>query len=231
MTVLRDIDKIIIHVPKTGGSSVRWPAIKKFGNRYACQHCNIKMLPGIYKDFKKITFIRNPIDWYASRYFFDNKKYKNGAIKKEPFSDALSEDYSLDFETTLKRMLNLTETFKDERIFSLFKSKVLREVNNNYQTWWVSYFDDIDGLKPEDFGGKSLYQWFIDICGVYECDSIYRLEDQYSFGMKREFGEDIKLIHKNRTGRKPSREIYSKDSEILVKNVDSEIFKEFGYKL
>lgn len=230
MTILRDIKTVIIHVPKTGGSSVRWSAMNKFNSRYACQHCAYKMLPEKFKDYRKITFVRNPLEWYASRFFFDKKKWDmRGRAKREPFTDALSDEYSLTFKQTLPRMLNLTETFKDQRVFNSFKDKLRKEANNNYQVWWVSYFDDIEALTPEDFGNKSLYQWFLDICGVENCDAVYRLEDQYAYGMKREFGEDIELMRKNVTGRRKSEDIYTPEMSNSVIQVERDFMKKYGY--
>lgn len=230
MTVLKDIETIIIHVPKTGGSSVRWPAISKYNTRYTCQHCAYKMLPEKFDSYRKITFVRHPIEWYASRFFFDKKKWDmQDRAKREPFTDALSDAYMLTFKQTLPRMLNLTEAFRDKRVFKSFKEKVRREVNNNYQAWWVSYFDDIEALTPEDFGNKSLYQWFVDINGVKHCDAVYRLEDQYESGMKFEFGEDVELLHKNVTGRRKSEDIYTADMRNSVIQTEIEFIKEFGY--
>jgi len=228
MTILRDIQTVIIHVPKTGGSSVRWPAVDKFNVRHTCQHCAYKMLPDKFKDYRKITFVRNPLDWYASRFYFDKKKWDTrNRAKREPFTDALSNEYSLNFEQTLPRMLDLTEAFKDKKVFESFKTKIRREVNNNYQVWWVSYFDDIEALTPEDFGHKSLYQWFLDICGVENCDVVYRLEDQYEFGMKKEFGNDVSIIHKNKTGRRETKDIYSQKMVNMVNQKEKEFISRY----
>jgi len=229
MTVLSKINTIIIHVPKTGGSSVRWPAINKYGVRYSCQHCNYNMIPEQYKNFRKITFTRNPIDWYASRFFFDKKKFArvDKRTKFEPFTDALSEMYSLTFKQTLPRMLNLTEAFSDEATLGLFKKRLKYEVTNNYQCWWVSYFDDIDAITAESFENKSLYQWFNDIIGLDKCDAVYRLEDQHELGMKCEFGSDVNLVHRNKTGRRKSEDIYSPQMRQSVLETEKDFIRKY----
>ena len=232
MTILKDIKTIILHTPKTGGSSVRWPAIKKFGMRYACQHCAYKMLPEMYQDYRKVTFVRHPIEWYASRFFFDKKKWDiRQRAKLEPFTDALSNEYQLTFSQTLPRMLDLTEAFSDPKVLQSFKNKVSNEVNNNYQAWWVSYFDDIDGITAESFGHKSLYQWFLDIVGVQHADAVYRLEDEYELGMKKEFGGDIQLLHKNKTGRNTSDEIYSVGMIKSVLEKEKTFIEKYDYRM
>lgn len=231
MTVLSKIDTIILHVPKTGGSSVRWAVMNKFGVRYSCQHCDYKMLPKQYRNFRKITFIRNPIDWYASRFYFDKKKFDtNKRAMLEPFTDALSEKYSKTFKETLPRMLDLTEAFKNERVLDLFKKSINREVTNNYQCWWVSYFDDIDTITAESFEHKSLYQWFCDKIDIEQCDAIYRLEDQHSLGMKKEFGGDVDIKHKNKTGRRKSSDIYSSDMVNKVIEKEKDFISRYGYE-
>jgi len=230
MTVLRNINTIILHTPKTGGSSVRWPAIKKFGIKYSCQHCDYKMLPEKYKNYRKITFIRNPLDWYASRYFFDKKKFQQKQKKLEPFTDALSNDYKLSFKETLPNMMNLTNAFRNPKILNHFKKRIQREVTNNYQCWWVSYFDDIDSLTPEYFENKSLYKWFLDIIGIEHADAIYRLEDQYEYGMKKEFGNDINLIHKNKTKRTSSGDLYTDSIKKMVIDVEQKFIQKYKYQ-
>jgi len=229
MTILSKINTIIIHVPKTGGSSVRWSAISKYGARYSCQHCNFNMIPSQYKNFRKITFTRNPIDWYASRFFFDKKKFdlSNKQSKLEPFSDALSEQYNLTFEQTLPRMLNLTEAFRNGATLELFKERLRFEVLNNYQCWWVSYFDDIENITADSFENKSLYQWFNDIVGLDKCDVVYRLEDQYEYGMKLEFGSDIKLAHRNSTGREKSEDIYTTQMRQSVLKTEKDFIRKY----
>ena len=227
MTVLKNIDTVILHTPKTGGSSVRWPAIRLHDIRYSCQHCHYKMLPAEYNNFRKVTFVRNPIDWYASRYFFDKKKAINRFFRKEPFTDALSLNYKLGFEETLYNMLNLTEAFKNKKILELYKKILKHEVLNNYQCWQVSFYDNFNDIEPEIFNNKSLYQWSLDITGVSFANAVYRLEDQYAEGMRKEFGNRIELIHKNKTVRKKSQELYNKTMINAVVNKDKKIIDKY----
>jgi hypothetical protein len=184
------------------------------------------MLPEKYKDFRKITFVRHPLDWYSSRFFFDKNKFKKDEMKLEPFSDALSLLYESSFEETVKRMLDLTEAFSDEIVLNLFKKRVRKEVTNNYQCWWVSYFDDIENLTADDFQHLSLYQWFIKKLGVERADAVYRLEDQYGFGMKKEFGEDVGLSHRNKTPNKPTN-VYSDELEKMVLEKEKEFIRKY----
>lgn len=229
MTVLRDIDTIILHTPKTGGSSVRWPAINKFGIRYACQHCRYDMIPKEYENFHKMTFIRNPIDWYTSRYFFDRNRFRNKKLC-DAMVYALSLEFRLNFNQTLNRMMNLSEAFTDKKTLSLYKNFIQHDVLNNYTVWNVSYHDNIEKISSDTFNNMSYYQWILDTIGIENANSIYRLEDEYEIGMKKEFGNDINLIHKNKTNKPSNDIIYNQQTRKIIVNTEIEFIKKYGYE-
>lgn len=228
MTVLSKIDTVILHTPKTGGSSVRWPSIKKYGIRYACQHCDYKMLPDEYKNFRKITFVRNPIDWYRSRYFFDKMRFKEGKTR-DVMTTALSHEYKKSFNETLPLYLNLDEAFKDEMTQKIYRSMMKFNILNQYTCWNVSYHDNINDVKSGYFEGKTYYQWILGKIGVEYADKVYRLEDQYRMGMLTEFGNDISLEKRNKTPRKEFREDYTRENRQLVLKLEDKFIKKYGY--
>jgi len=222
--------RVILHTPKTAGSSIRWPAMKIDGLQYSCQHCHIKMLPNQYKNMKKITFVRNPYDWYASRYSFTIKRKNHIKNLDDVFTETFSNDFTKDFNDVLPLYMNLTKAFENKFLLEKFKTKLKREVTNNYQCWLVSYWDNIDNITAESFENRSLYDWWLNICGVYEADAIYRIEDQHEYGLKKEFGENINIVHRNKTNRLSNVSLYNYDNILLVKNIDAKIFKKFGYE-
>jgi len=223
--------RVILHTPKTAGSSIRWPAINIDGLQYSCQHCKYEMLPEQYKDMRKITFVRNPYDWYASRYFFDKKRDNNKlSDRNDIFTSIFSNNFELTFKETLPFYMNLTETFRDKFILNRFKNALKYQVTNNYQCWLVSYWDNIEDIKPEDFENKSLYQWWLDIVGVDKADAWYRIEDQHEEGMKKEFGENVNIIHKNKSHRPNTNTLYTDDMKHIVYEADKNIFIRYGYE-
>jgi len=229
MTVLRDIDTIIIHAPKTGGSSVRWPAIHKFGLRYSCQHCRHDYLPEIYKDFRKMTFIRNPIDWYRSRYTYDKMRYRTKEARDQ-LTTVLSNFYSKSFEQTLPLMLEPGEALRNSERLKTFREMVKIDITRRYTCWTVSYFNDISKIGPDTFGDKTYYEWLRDIVGVQLVDGVYRIEDEYEYGMKKEFGEDIKLIHRNKTPDSFVRsEKYTKAMKRSIIDKEYDFMEKYGY--
>jgi len=229
MTILNKINTIILHVPKTGGSSVRWPAVRKFGLRYACQHCHHKMLPREYSLFRQISFIRNPIDWYISRYIFDKFRFKTVKRARDIMTTALSYGYKLNMNETIEKYLDLDYAFKDKRTIKIYRILLKNDVMNNYTGWNISYHDNINKVGPGFFEGLSYYQWLIEIIGLKYADVIYRIEDQYEFGMKKEFGSDIKLIHKNRTPFGLKKEIITAENINNIKHKDKIIINKYGY--
>jgi hypothetical protein len=228
MTVLKKIDTIILHVPKTGGSSVRWPAIKKYNIRFACQHCNYEYLPEKYKNFRKVTFVRNPLDWYKSRYFFDKMRFNNKR-NRDMMTIALSHEFKKSLNETLDLYLNLDKAFEDKRTLFLYKKLLKLNVLNKYTCWNISYHDDIEEIKPGYFKGKTYYQWQLDTVGINEADAHYRIEDQYEYGMQKEFGMDIDLIHKNKTPRRLFREDYTDETKNKILHFEQNFIKKYGY--
>ena len=228
MTVLESIDTVILHAPKTGGSSVRWPAINKFNIRYACQHCNYKMLPEEYKNFRKITFVRHPLAWYKSRYYFDLYNFSKARGSRDIMTTALSHVYTKSFNETLDSYLNPDEAFKDPKTIDIFRKLTKLDALRNYTCWNISYQDNINKVEPGFFNGQTYYQWLLNITGIQYADVAYRLEDQYALGMKKEFGEDINLVHKNKTKQKNIID-YSDENKKIVLEREQDFIKKYEY--
>jgi hypothetical protein len=231
VTVLSRINTIILHTPKTGGSSVRWPAIQKHGLKYSCQHCNYKMLPEEYKNFHKMTFVRNPLDWYRSRYNYDKFRFKVIKKYRDAMTTALSHYYKKNLNETLEAFLNPDEAFRDKKTRDIYRRLIKLDVVSNYTCWNVSYHDNIDSVDYGYFQGKTYYQWLLHMIGVHEADSVYRLEDEYEIGMKKEFGDDVELIYKNKTPKIYNIETFTKSNKQLILSAEADMIEKYRYKL
>jgi len=223
MTVFSKLDSVFIHVPKTAGSSVRWHGIGEFGLRYSAQHCGVQHIPEKFKNFRKFSFIRHPSTWYQSRYYFDKKRFEKSERIIDPFSVALSENFKLNAEETIKNMLDLTKAFENDHLLHLFKETLRKIVSNEYLVWIVMYFDDIDSITPETFKNMSLYEWLCEFSGIFEIENVYRIEDQFSIGMNSEFGSSpIKKRNVNK-----AKEDLSKSIIELIEEKDKRIIEKF----
>lgn len=220
-------NKVILHLPKTAGSSVRWNAMKVDGFQYSCQHCHYKMLPEEFKDMPKVSFIRFPMDWYVSYYEYTKKNSHEKERLGLLFTDVISEDFTKSFQETLPLLINLTKCFKERPdLLMKFKNNLKQKVTNDYKCWIVSYFDNISTITPETFENKSMYQWLYDIVGLDNA-TVYRVEDQFEEGMRKEFPR-APIQHRNvNKKRKPFREYYTKELEDMVTKADSYILDKY----
>ena len=229
MTVTKT--KVILHVPKTGGSSIRWPAMKVDGFRYSCQHCRFDCLPPKYKDMRKISWVRNPLNWYPSFFFFFKKEYQKIAARKramsDPFLDALLMAGIDSFNNVLPFLVNLNQFFDNPNLVSNFKKRIRYYQTNIYACWHSSYWDDIEDLNMEEYQNKSIYRWYMDTIGIQHCDKVYRLEDEYKSGMLIEFGDNVQFMHKNKTRNKPENFQLLASQKRMIEIHDEYIFERY----
>lgn len=220
--------RVILHLPKTAGSTVRWRAMENDGFQYACQHCSFKMLPNEYKGMKIVSFIREPLDWYVSYYEFTKKRFINKGDISLLFVKEFSEDFEKSFQETLPLLLDLTKTFKENPLMlEKFKLTLKSLTCNKYVAFASSYFDNISTITPESFEHKSMYQWYYDIIGLDNA-TVYRIEDQFEEGML-EFnatprGRRTEFRKKNQnTDRDETDTYYTKELKEMVLKADKYI--------
>lgn len=148
---------IFIHVPKTGGTSVKKILSEKlkmkditFDGEYVKYKKNTHLKMNInffekYNDYFKFVFVRHPYDWIKSYYNFHYNKekfYKNITNKKikntinVSFDDWLSSlnnfnqtDFFCDNDLFLVDKVCYLENFNDEMKFILNKLNI----NNNFE--------------------------------------------------------------------------------------------------
>ena len=227
--LVTDLDKVVLHMPRCGGSSVRW-AINSAGYKYkfSCEHANISSLPDKYKHLPTIGFIRNPIDWYVSWYSFLNdlrRKKRKGCF----IVGALSDDYRLSFGQLLPRLLDI-EGFLTENPDYLMeiKDRFRIRVMNDYLCWLNTYFDDISTITPSDFKG-SLFNWYYQKVGMSTCNEVYRLEDGLQYGIDKAFPDkNIKVGHRN-SSNPYMKQLNRGTMNQLIYNADKEYFIKYGY--
>lgn len=105
-------DFIFLHIPKTGGVSLR-TAIRRFWPRgYVVfdseptlgRHASWVSVPSRFKGLPTFALVRNPWDWYVSWYQFQRRGYLRG-FSGDPYFMLCSQNLARNFNDTLFKVL------------------------------------------------------------------------------------------------------------------------------
>lgn len=225
MFITRGIDTVILHMPKCGGSSVRWSVLKKYPDyRWSCEHADIRAIPYKFKNFRRIGFCRNPITWYASKYYHASR------LKQDALSHVvvLSDNLTLAFDETLPRLLDL-RNFLDmhPQYLENLKQRLTRLAMNRYLGRIILSYPDISEIKAEDFG-HSLYDHWYRIVGL-DTAVVYKMDDgRFGEYVDKEFPGT--QLHLQNVGTKLNLEYeYSQNMLNNIYSADRQYFDKHEY--
>lgn len=228
MLVVKGIDKVILHMPKCGGSSVRWAVVEKYDYRWSVEHAPLTSLPDMYKDFECIGFCRNPADWYRSKYYHDRRYYQNANITDTlAIVQHVSNGFEDSFEVTLPRLLDIANYFDmNADKFEDFKYRLQRLAMNKQLARLSMEFEDLSELKPEIFAG-TLYDYWYTMIGLDKA-KVYKMDDgNFADYVRKEF-PGVNIKHRNR-GVGP-RDI-SLELKLLIHAADNKYFVKHDYSV
>lgn len=208
-----------IHLPRTGGTFIsqytrhRLTRLRKEFNYYPNnynqkRHSPARSIPNP-KDFYLFGLIRNPFDWYVSRYhYFIDKTEKNIFVPEDDiskYSDAglVGEDFQNKFE-------NINQHIK-------FGAE------NGHDNFWLSNLHD---YMFRDEQGNNL----MNHIGKFE-----NMNDELNFVLKENnLIPRIELKdfwgYKNGSHRRDYHEYYNKESKEIIFEKDKKIFETYGYE-
>jgi len=177
MFITKGVDTVVLHMPKCGGSSVRWAIIKEYPEyRWSCEHADIKALPDRFKDFRRIGFCRNPVTWYASKYFHAKRREQQGDKDTLSHVSILSENFNRSFKQTLPRLLDVRNYFDmHPQVLFKFKRRLTKLAMSKYLGRIILSYPDISEIKAEDFKDTLYDHWYktvgLDTAVVYKMDN------------------------------------------------------------
>jgi hypothetical protein len=225
--IVFDNDIIVLHLYKCAGSSIRW-SIKQAGYncRFTCEHLPIRALPSIYKDFERISFVRNPIKWYKSYYYY----YINNNNSKsfDVFVNVLSNNYTLPFDEFILNATDLQNFFKNEKNIQRYKEILISKIMNTYNCWLAFSHEDINNVSHKDFE-KTLFDHHFNNIGLNTA-TVFRIEDGLSYPLSKYFPNVKRILYKNKTNYNNIPPINNTSKE-LIYNKDIQYFNMFDYSI
>ena len=229
MYITSGVDTVVLHMPKCGGSSVRWAINKKYPDyRWSCEHVDIKALPERFKDFRRIGFCRNPITWYKSKYYHAYNRFQHGKSNSLIFSNILSNGFKLSFERTLPRYLDVRNFFDmHPEHLAKFKKRVKMLSMNEYLCRAILTYPDASEITAADFG-DTLYDHWYNAVGL-DTAVVYKMDDgSFASTVAEEF-PGVVLEHRNKGNCKYASALYTSDMKRAIYQADRQYFDLHGY--
>jgi hypothetical protein len=218
-------DKFIhIHVPKTGGQFVRGLINEKSSHwKLYIEHSHLTLEESAqmlknngYGRVPSFTFVRNPWEWYVSRFFFRQKMIESGAEKQY---------------IVLERTGNSIDGFRkymDMIKRSVYDGKQYKVTQSGGQVWGRTYSHLTISDWHNDLVGTG-----VDHVGKLEnfAEDLGRILRTVAPGI---FNRDEVLRRVNAGKTNSSKHPYYKDcytSELaeMVNSIDKKYIEEFGY--
>jgi len=198
MLIVKGVDKVLLHMPKCGGSSVRWAVVNKYEYRWSCDHAPLHALPDRYKNMRRIGFCRNPVDWYVSKYYHD----KNHFCRKDS-TDTLSiirfvsDNFNDSIQEVLPRLLDISNYFDmNPNKLDALKLRYRQLAMNKYLCRIALGFEDISEIKAEIFT-DTLYNFWYEWIGLNSA-KVYKMDDgNFSSYVRKEF-PGVNIGHRNK---------------------------------
>ena len=114
MFIIKNPDIVFIHMPKCAGDSVAHALKDKLA--FYVDHAPVWKIPKIFLSHRIIGFVRHPVTWYQSFYFYMIKRIKKGATPNFNRSLVLSKNKIVSFSEYLDRALNLQDFIVPEML-------------------------------------------------------------------------------------------------------------------
>lgn len=205
---------LYVHIPKTGGTFLSSYLEEAYGEKINIWgHRNIYELSNRARYFK-FAIIRNPFDWYVSRYFYFGRK------------QLAEKGVSIDSDSGM-----LGGAFRNK--FPSFKEHLYWGAKENINGFWLSdrvrkmcyvrgrdtmnYYGTLESLDE-------LTEVISKECGIDASISIHDFSLNYLNERKIKTNPDQRMINHNHYS-----DYYDDDMIKLVLVKDAEIIKRFGY--
>ena len=219
-----DCKKVIfVHLPKTGGTLIR----EYFNFVSASQDVEIQLggngitksgvgAHGPIEDFidkeqaYKFGLVRNPFDWYVSRYFYFIKKgVAEGGVSIENDCGLYGHDFCSKFPTVKSHILYGIDNPRLSRFWLSDMYKYMFYNNDSF------FMDHVGKLETIDTENQSLW----DHISISPSHSLASFDQQTS------------NMHRNRSAHEHYSSYYDQEMTDIIYEKDKLIFDKYGYTL
>jgi len=206
-------DKIVLHMPRCGGSSLRWGLYNSgVTYRYSCEHAPLWSLPHKYKGFESVGVVRHPSSWYRSIFYYQRMLGKKSS---SVLGYILSDGFKSDFSTFYNNSLSLEAYFEDFNNLMRLKKRIRFIQMNKYTCWHVLNWPDVEN-PLQGIAGKTLYEHWYNTVGLDKANNIFVLEDGFDW-VSDFFGQKVNITHRN-GGNAPFFEVDITKSDLHLYN-------------
>ncbi|RLA80309.1 MAG: hypothetical protein DRG78_11230 [Epsilonproteobacteria bacterium] len=223
-------NKIFIHIVKCGGSSIREGIYKNRRQdlKFCSEHFPIKLLNEKYKNYDKITIIREPISWYKSFYNYTIQMNKNKGSIFNALANMLvyKDNKRLPFRDFVINATNLELFFKDRDKIKILINKI-RNGKFSKSNYFNLIFDDYtDENEFVEKFSSSCYQFFINSVGGFDVDRFYHSGDDLIYD---EFNINKRKKNQTKTSLVKDSEI-TEEIKNLIHKYDHKVYEHFNIK-
>ena len=197
---------LYIHIPKTGGTFLRAYFMSAAPQIIQVGHNCISEIEFDLKDYYTFAFIRNPFDWYVSRYFYFKR------------IDAVEQGVSICCDSGLAKVAFA-------KAFPTFRDHMLWGINNPENFWLSNRYINMCTICGEDRINKFYYFESMQ-------DNINLLFSDLQISpniLYVEYYEGIGKISLNSTEHEHYSHYYDDELIALVEGKDSYLLDRFGY--
>ncbi len=228
MFITSGVDTVVLHMPKCGGSSVRWSILSQYPeHKWSCEHASIEAMPEPYRSYRRIGFCRNPYTWYISKYYHAKRLSMHGRSTL-PHVDLLSDGFDLSFAQTLPRLLDMQNFLDMNPVYiERLKKRLARLVMNKYLCRIALSYPNIQDITADDFK-PTLYDYWYELVGLPSAH-VYKIDSgNFADAVEHEFPGTV-LTHMNKTNSPETSSQYTPEMAIALVEADSKYFRCHAY--
>jgi hypothetical protein len=220
---------IFLHLHKTGGTFVN-DLLRRFlpDASPVGYHLPWRLVPPPLAHLPALGLVRNPWSYYVSWYTFQAER-----PTPNPLFRILSDDGRLDFERTLRNMLDLGTT--GDRLDELIRALPPTYTNRGLNLPGFA----LEGIRGSARGFYSfLYRYIYDGAGILHIGRLERLREEL-IPMLISVGHPVSASMRayitdeparNTSKHRPYAEYYSDSLRDLVAERDAELIQRYGYR-
>jgi hypothetical protein len=220
---------VFLHLHKSGGTFVNEFLLRFVpGAQQIGYHLPYRMLPPAFAHLPALGLVRNPWSYYVSWYAFQAER-----LQPNPLFRVLSEGGRLDFESTVRNMLNLGTTGDCLEALIAALPAGYRNRGLNLPGF------ELAGIRSTGLGFYSyLYRHIYGGAGVLHIGHMEHLREEL-VPMLVSVGQSVSAAMRsylleapaqNASGHKPYAEYYSPALRDLVAERDADIIERYGYR-